>query len=402
MTGSTTLRLEVPTYPILKAFEEALERHDEPFILHDSNDPSPVDLLVIELDQTAPEKTLSHISSVLHSSPSTDVIMTGASADFETLLKGLRVGIKEFLPSPFEIQDVHQALNRLKLKRQQRVAMNSSGRSARVLPVIGGKGGVGTTTICLNLAKGLQRADPHYSIALMDLNFLNSDLPLFLDLETTRGLAEISENMDRLDKDLLWSMLLTHESGLRILPSGGQEGAHDGIPPSAVEQTVKLMQPQFDFILVDCGQTVTPLTNKVLELAPCILVAMTLNLAVIRGTKRLLEYFKDRGYPESKIKLLINRYTSNDELLLKDTEENLQHKTFRLLPNDYVAANTAINVGKTIDKISPRSPLTKSYQDLAVSLITQDGESKPSILSKPFQSIRSLRSKHFSSTAPIN
>ena len=112
-------------------------------------------------------------------------------------------------------------------------------------------------------------------------------------------------------------------------------------------------------------------TKKALELATWIMVTSTLMVPVVHRTKRILELLRGSGFSSNKIRLVINRYVSAEQDVLKETEDILKQKTFWSIPNDYPSSSQSVNSGKPIIEGAPRSPVAKSFKDLAATFDEQ-------------------------------
>ena len=114
-----------------------------------------------------------------------------------------------------------------------------------------------------------------------------------------------------------------------------------------------------------------------MELATWIMVTSTLMVPVVHRTKRILELLRGSGFPSNKIRLVINRYVSAEQDVLTETENILKEKTFWSIPNDYPASSRSVNSGKSIIEGAPRSPVAKSFKDMAAKF-----DEKPTTASK--------------------
>jgi pilus assembly protein CpaE len=134
---------------------------------------------------------------------------------------------------------------------------------------------------------------------------------------------------------------------------------------------LKLLQASFDYVVIDCGHVLDLTTKKALELATWIMVTSTLMVPVVHRTKRILELLRGSGFSSNKIRLVINRYVSAEEDVLKETEDILKQKTFWSIPNDYPSSSQSVNSGKSIIEGAPRSPVAKSFKDMAATFDEQ-------------------------------
>ena len=202
---------------------------------------------------------------------------------------------------------------------------------------------------------------------LVDVNQHGGDLPLYLDLQPQHSFRDISSDVSRLDQAFLARVLTKTDLGLRLLPSGYDDLSTGRLSPDCVEATLKLMQANCDYIILDCGHVLDLTAKKALELATSIYVTSTLMVPVVHRTKRILDLLRGSGFPQSKIKLVMNRYLSAEQDVLHETEEILKQKAFWLFPNDYPSASQSVNSGKPLIDVAPRSAVAKSYVSLAES-----------------------------------
>jgi pilus assembly protein CpaE len=353
-----------------RAFEQILLGQAD-LVIHRPSDPAPAYLQILELDESDPTATFVRIESLLASTPPPEIFLIAARIDPDILLKALRAGVKEFFRQPIDREEVEEALERLRRRSRKFPSRGGGGKKGTLFSVVGGKGGIGTTTVAVNLASALQKPDGRLSVALVDLN---GDLPLFLDLEPTRSFRDIANAPSRLDRTFLLSVLSKHASGLSLLPLGEEDPAEgtEWLGADCVDQTLELLQGLFDYVVIDCGTALEARAMRALNRSSGILVVSTLSVPVIRRTRKLLSRLPADSGP-SRVKVIMNRYAPHGEGLLKDTEEVLQYKVFWLIPNDYYIASTAINTGQPLVVSGPRTDIAKSYHRLAAAL-TEDSQ----------------------------
>jgi pilus assembly protein CpaE len=342
------------------------------------------DLLILELDKDR-GKTFAQIQAILAVSPSTEIFLTSAQTDSEVLLEALRTGVKEFIPQPIQRAELEEALLRVKERcREKKPAMVKRGK---LITVIGSKGGVGTTTVAVNLAASLRQANPDRSVVLVDLNPQFGDAALFLDMESAHTMGDIAKNIARLDETFLMSILSKHASGLYLLPSVEAVDEIGLLTPDAVEKTLNLLQTMFDFVIIDSGDSLADTTLATLNMSPTVFLVCTLTLPVLRNTKRLLNILSHLHCPTEHISIVVNRYEKRTEVSLKDMEEVLERKASWLIPNDYFTTMNAINKGQLLSVIAGRADVTKNFTKLAQTLWAEgQQEHKTSLFSRLFKS----------------
>ena len=357
-----------------KATLESIIREMEGVRLKDSQDPTVPALVMMELEDNA-EETFSLIREMGKLNKGTEIFLTASKVDSGLLLEAMRAGAKEFLAQPIQKQEVVDAIGRF-LERVSAQVSKADGqrKSGKVLAFFGGKGGVGTTSIAVNVAAAIKALPSNPSVVLVDVNQHGGDLPLYLDLQPNHSFRDIATDLSRLDQAFLIRVLTKTELGIQVLPSGYDDLSTGRLSPDCVEATLRLLQANFDFVILDCGHVLDLTTKKALELATLILVTSTLMVPVVHRTKRILELLRGSGFPANKIRLVMNRFLAAEQDVLKETEEILKQKAFWLFPNDYPSASQAVNSGKPLIDVAPRSAVAKSYRDIANSFDEQTAQ----------------------------
>jgi pilus assembly protein CpaE len=331
------------------------------------------DLLIFELGQDV-ENEFAQIQSLLNSDAVGEVFLTSHNTDPAVLLQAIRTGAKEFFSQPLEEEEIRIGLERFKERRSQ-AKQNDPLRVGQIINVIGSKGGVGTTTVAINLAVSLAQNKSASSVALVDLNMVCGEIPTFLGFKPTYDWGAITKNIARLDAAFLMDILAKHDCGVHILPAPGYLNGHQTAVPEIMERLLGFMQGMFDFVVIDGGQAIDDTSLKVIEMADKVLLIAVLNLACLSNTNRLYNVFTDLGYlPRERFKIVVNRYQKKSAISLKDAEDGLSEKIFWTIPNDYRTTITAINQGKALSQIAPKAPVTKTLNKLAGKL--RQGEKK--------------------------
>lgn len=397
MTGRIGVRLDIFTDAVRVALEQYVAALPD-FSLRTDEDSSFPELLVLELDATDPDETFARIRAVQQSSPTTEIFLTSARMDPHLLLEVLRAGVKEFLTQPLRPDEVQQAFQRFRDRHVESATVETR-RSGKVVALVGGKSGVGVTTIATSLAAALRASG--LAVAVVDLSLRGGDIPAFFDLNPIRSLRDVDLDLSRLDHAFLSDMLTKHSSGISLLPLGDSDLSGTHISSECADRTLKLMRSMFDFVIVDCGHTLEAASYAALSVANTVLLVSSLTVPVVRRTKRLLDSLRGEegsGIDPSVIHLAVNRYRDADEVILTEARKVLGLKADWLLPQDFEAAVDALNGGQPVVRHVPRSPLSKAIQKMASELQGQArGAAKTSFLSGMLRSVSGRISKPASS-----
>ena len=289
----------------------------EGFGVQRPDDTGRADLLIFELGNDT-EKDFQLVRSLLDVDAIGEVFYTSRDADRSVLLQAMRTGAKEFFSEPVREQEVRQALENFREKREK-IKQKEPVKTGQIIELIGSKGGVGTTTVAVNLAVSLAEMKGASSVALIDRNMLFGEVPLFLEITPNYHWGEITKNITRLDPTFLMNILSRHSSGVYVLPSPAILNGYDRPTPEIMEHLLSLMQRMFDFVVIDGGQSLDEASLKILEMSDIVFLISILSLPCLSNTKKLLESFHVLGYPSrERIKVVINRHLKNPEISLKD------------------------------------------------------------------------------------
>ena len=348
------------------------------FRIKSPEDKEPADLLFYELGHT-PDDDFKRIQSLLASNAVGEVFVISANKESDLILRAMRAGVKEFISLPIDEAELKNALLELKkrIKLRSPVMEHKQQRMGRVINVMGAKGGVGTTTLAVNLAMTLAGKKEAGSVALLDLNMVFGEIPLFLSITPAYHWGQIVKNVNRLDSTFLLSVMTRHNSGVHILPSTSHLNGHPPLTPQIMDRLLATMKKTFDFIVVDAGQSLDGPTLKTIEMAEMNFLVTLLSLPCLHNTNNLLKSLSSLGLAQKdRVKLVVNRYLKNNDIAITEAEESVQSEIFWTIPNDYKTTMSAINRGKPLFEIAPKAKITKKIDGLVETLLQGDREIK--------------------------
>ena len=343
------------------------------FEIMGNEDAGQCDLLIYEMGES-PQKDMEFIKSIIESGGSNEVFLVSESKDPDILIQALRLGVKEFFVQPLNSEEVKQALERFR-ERRNPTAVNLKKKNGKIISIFGSKGGVGTTTTAVNLAVSLLQNDDKNAVALLDMNTLFGEIPLFLEMSPKFHWGEITKNIERLDHTFLSNILTHHNSGVQVLPSPAYLNGHIQPTPDIMSRLLGVMQRMFDYVIVDTGQSTNDTALKVLQISDTLLLVTILSLPCLANTNKLMKSFTNLGYVQpERIKVVLNRFMKKGDISLKDAENGIGTKLFWTIPNDFKTTMAAINNGKPLYQVAPKAAISKSFCEMATLLSTPEKE----------------------------
>jgi pilus assembly protein CpaE len=274
--------------------------------------------------------------------------------------------VSEFLVYPPEPVDFASAVDRL-MRRNQ-----TDRKAGTVIAVYSAKGGLGTTSVAVNLAFALAKGRPDGRVALVDLVASGGDVRVMLNLRPAYDMGDLAKKVDQIDNELLHSMLTPCVGGVWVLPSSEDEEGIEGLDAAATTTVIENLRSQFAFTVVDCEHHMSERTLSALDLADRVIVVTQLGVAALRSAQRTLSLCRRLGYPDDKVQVLVNRYQSGDVVSLADAAQVLKRDVYFSVPNDYQTSAAALTRGVPVLSQSASSALASSYGTLAARLTGGD------------------------------
>lgn len=327
---------------------------------------------LVVLDREAAGPGYAAAAALLSIAGVRDVLVLAPALEPQDLLDAMQAGVREVLPLPLDLEALNAACTRILSRertrgRQPRPETGAgAGGQGRIIALAGCKGGVGTTTLAVNLAAELAAGAAGSGVALLELHPGLPDAPLLLDLAPDYDLGEALRNLDRLDPAYLSGIMVRHGSGLAVLPAAGDPESASLATAEAATRILDFAAQGFGITVADAGNSLDETSLAVLRRADEAYVVATLALPALARLRRTLEAVAalDQGLA-GRIRVLFNRHLSSSEISLAEAEEIAGRPAFFLLPNDYEAALSSANLGKPLAVSAPRSRLAQAVRRLA-------------------------------------
>jgi len=280
----------------------------------------------------------------------------------ELLLNAMRQGVQDFIPKPVESEVLREILTRLYQEGQP----GDRRATEKLIVVMGAKGGVGTTTVAVNLGTQIC-LHTKKRVVLLDFARPLGNVHLLLDVHPRFGIRDAVENLERLDSHFLGGLLTHHQSKLEILGGALQPEVWQNIPIPPLERVVNVSQANFDMVLADLGSQFSADWSPVLQTSRMILLVAEANVPALWTLERRLLALTGFGIDPDRIRVIINRWHRSDEEVLKSIVKNIKRPIFACLPNDYRKVSNSVNLGTPLME-NHSNALVHHYRELAMQL----------------------------------
>ncbi|MCM0082882.1 AAA family ATPase [Geomonas sp. Red32] len=316
---------------------------------------------VVILGVDSIEQGIKDVQFITLKYPRVSVIACSSEKNVEWFLSIMRAGAVEYLLRPIGQEELKQSLQ--KVGRFLLPTPGEEMAAGEIIAVYNPIGGMGTTTVAVNLAAAL--AEEGTKVALVDLNLEAGDVNTFLNVNPTYTLSSVTTNVQRLDANFLMSVMTRHVSGPFVLTEPVEVDEAASITPEQVQRVLELLRGIFSYVVVDCVGQLAGCNLAIFSSAHRILFTTTLSLPALKNTKRYLSAMERKGFSPDLVKLVINRYQPKSDIQLKDAEKVLGRNVYQSIPNEYLDVVNSINKGIPVVKLAPRSPVSKAIQGLA-------------------------------------
>jgi pilus assembly protein CpaE len=305
-----------------------------------TRDGTPPDLVIVDIRGDA-SSAMAGIERLRAASAGAAIFAVALTADPDVILQAMRAGANEFFTWPPAEEVFQGAIRRTAARRE---TTQGARPTATTLVFFGAKGGAGTTTIAVNCGVELARLSKKATI-IVDLKSGLGEVALFLGVRPRYTVLDAIDNLHRLDREFLRELVVKHKSGLEILAGSDQfdrPGAADG---GAIEELLRLLARQYEYIVVDAGSQINSCTVAVLYAADTMFLVANPDVPSVRNAQRLLDRVRQLGACGERVRVLLNRAAEPYPIPPKQIENALGHPIHHTFPSDYKTVSTALNSG---------------------------------------------------------
>ncbi|MEW5991559.1 MAG: response regulator [Chloroflexota bacterium] len=292
--------------------------------------------------------------------PTAAVVMMSVQGEADYLRRSMLAGAREFLVKPFSSDEltasIRQVWTRERDKQSRIVAPVAaaaagaptgaqSGEPGIVVAIFSPKGGVGRTTIAVNLAVAAASLGGR-RVALMDASFQFGDVGVLLNLNPkNKSIADLAGQLEAGEPEDIDSFVINHSSGVRVLLAPSSPEQAELITAAHARRVVDRLRAENDLVVVDCPSSFNDATLGILDSADLILTLLSLEITSIKNMRLFLEVAEQLGYGAGKIRLVLNRADSTLGIRVADVEHSIGRKVDHTIVSDGRSVVYALNRG---------------------------------------------------------
>jgi pilus assembly protein CpaE len=302
--------------------------------------------------------------------PAAAVVMMSVQGEADYLRRSMLAGAREFLVKPFSSDELTSSIRQVYTREREKMSRmavvpqpapaagggaaaparpasstREAGEPGRVVAVFGPKGGVGRTTLAVNLAVAAA-TELGQTTCLVDASFQFGDIGVLLNLNPkNKSIADVIPELEHGDIESLEPFVINHSAGIKVLLAPPSPEMAELITPAGAKRMIEALRTANDLVVVDCMSTFNDTTLAILDLADTVLTMLSLEITSIKNIRLFLEVADQLGYGSDKIRLVLNRADSSLGIRVADVEHSIGRRVDHTIVSDGRSVVYALNRG---------------------------------------------------------
>jgi pilus assembly protein CpaE len=292
--------------------------------------------------------------------PNASIVMMSVQGEADYLRRSMLAGAREFLVKPFSSDELCTSIRQVYAREREKMgrmlpalpaapasplALPGTREPGRVVTLFSPKGGVGRTTLAVNLAVALA-SEMGRSVALVDASLQFGDVGVLLNLNPkNKSIVDVLGDVGNGDVDLIDSTLVSHSTGIRVLLAPPSPEMAELVTVDHIRRVVGRLRDTHDLVIIDSWPFFQDNTLALLDMSDLILAVLTLEITNIKNIRLFLEVADQLGYSHDKVRLVLNRADSAYGIRVVDVENSIGRKIDHTVVSDGRTVVYALNRG---------------------------------------------------------
>lgn len=316
------------------------------------------DLVLANLDVST-EEVLKAVKVAEQQCSGTEFFAVSSVNDANLILTAMRSGFSEFVRLPEESSRLSEAIGALRRRTAE------AGATGQIISVIGSAGGVGCTTLAVNLAVELADACGR-DVALVDLDFQFGHVAMLLDLEIQHSIADLCGESKTIDERVIQKAAMQHKSGLQVIARPREFEETSNLSAESCTQLLGMLRRMYPYVVLDGPSRSDPTGRCILDMADWNLLIVQPLVTAARNAKRILQALSRYNFNPERIQVVCNRAGGGlSHLNVQRLEKSLGHKIVACIPDDWANVSAAINLGEPLAMNAPKSKAREAIRELS-------------------------------------
>jgi pilus assembly protein CpaE len=315
--------------------------------------------------------------------PLTSIIMMSVQGEADYLRRSMLAGAREFLVKPFSSDELTASIRQVHIREKQkrgRMVVPAAGatptdggkKDGKVVTLFAPKGGVGRTTLAVNLAVAMA-GEQRQTVTLVDGSFQFGDVGVLLNLNPkNKSIIDVVADPSSTDEDLVDTTLINHSTGIKVLLAPPSPEMAELITVDQVRRMMNRLRETNDFTVVDLWPHFNDVSLALLDMSDVILTILTLEITNIKNIRLFLEVAEQLGYGD-RLKLVLNRADSAFGIRVADVENSVGRKIDHQVVSDGRTVVYALNRGVPFVWSNSQAPVSEDILKISRSLVQGEG-----------------------------
>ncbi len=323
--------------------------------------------------------------------PTASVVMMSVQGEADYLRRSMLAGAREFLVKPFSSDELTASIRQVHTREREKasrlavaapaetasvpVGTNPSGEPGQVVALFSPKGGVGRTTVAVNMAVAAA-TELGKKVVLVDGSFQFGDVGVLLNLNPkNKSIADLVPELEQAGHEVesIDTFVINHSAGIRVLLAPPSPEMAELITPSGIKRVIESLRLTHDLVVVDCTAFFNDTTLAILDSADIILTMLSLEITSIKNMRLFLEVAEQLGY-ENKVRLVLNRADSALGIRLADVEHSIGRKVDETIVSDGRSVVYALNRGVPFFLSNREAQVSQDILRLARSVFSEGSQ----------------------------
>ena len=333
-----------------------------------------MDINMPDMDGITATETIRKVNSI------TQIVILSVQGDPNYMRRAMLAGARDFLTKPPAIEELTGAIRRAgKMARDERnrigarIQLPGNGSSPSVVPLVSEgkiitvyspKGGVGTTTLAVNLAMTLHNDETR--VALVDGNLQFGDIAVLLNEQGKNSVADLAPRVDELDPEIVEEVMIHHgSSGVKILTAPARPEDAESVNGEQFTKVLKYFRKLFSYVVVDTPSALNDVTIGALDCSDLIILVTTQEIPAIKNARLFLDLAYALQLDKRRILFVMNRFDKRIGITPEKIGESFKHEIVSVIPFDERTVVPSVNRGIPFMLGDRSRPISRSFLTLA-------------------------------------